>query len=90
MQAAEVKKAIEWILSNLDGHYAADSVAAAVAHGAATVETAQENEGRGITFCPHSPQRHVSRVLSFPGKANNAVSSSNMSKNFRLNLVSWF
>ncbi|KAL4571749.1 hypothetical protein LXL04_018514 [Taraxacum kok-saghyz] len=36
VRAAEVKKAIEWIMSNLDGHYAADSVAAAIAHGALT------------------------------------------------------
>ncbi|KAL4587093.1 hypothetical protein LXL04_011743 [Taraxacum kok-saghyz] len=36
VRAAEVKKTIEWIMSNLDGHYAADSVAAAIAHGALT------------------------------------------------------
>lgn len=91
VRAAEVKKAIEWILSNLDGHYAADSVAAAVAHGAATVEAAQESEGRSsITFSPYSPQRQATKVLSFPGKASDAMSSSNMSKNFRLNLLSWF
>ena len=43
MWAAEVKKAIEWILNNCDGHYAADSVVAGIAHGAAAAETSQES-----------------------------------------------
>ncbi|KAL5991994.1 hypothetical protein ACLOJK_012906 [Asimina triloba] len=49
VRAAEVKKVIEWIMGNLDGCYAADSVAAAVALGAATAaaaESAQENDGQ--------------------------------------------
>ncbi|KAF7803897.1 vacuolar protein sorting-associated protein 54, chloroplastic isoform X1 [Senna tora] len=87
VRAAEVKKAIEWILSNLDGHYAADSVAAAVAHGAATVEAAQERQGRGISLSPYSPQRQLAKVLSFPGKAIDGTSSSNMSKNFRADVL---
>lgn len=88
MRAAEVKKAIEWILSNRDGHYAADSVAAAIAHGAAAAEISQESEVHGTTFFPYSPQRSVAKS-PFQGKAIDAVSSSNMSKNFRLNLVSF-
>ena len=87
MRAAEVKKAIEWILNNRDGHYAADSVAAAIAHGAAAAETSQESEVHGNTFLSYSPQRSGARG-SFQGKAVDAASSANMSKNFRLNLVS--
>lgn len=83
MRAAEVKKAIEWILNNRDGHYASDSVAAAIAHGAVAAETSQESEAHGTTFLPYSPQRNVAKG-HFQGKAIDAVSSSNMSKNFRL------
>lgn len=90
MRAAEVKKAIEWILSNCDGHYASDSVAAAIAHGAAAAEISQETEVHGTTFFPYSPQRNVAKGPSFQGKANDAVSPSNMSKNFRLNIGPYF
>ncbi|MCI26853.1 VPS54, partial [Trifolium medium] len=90
VRAAEVKKAIEWILSNCDGHYASDSVAAAIAHGAAAAEISQESEVHGTTFLPYSPQRNVAKGPSFQGKAIDAASSSNMSKNFRLNLGSLF
>ncbi|CAL5186956.1 unnamed protein product [Lathyrus oleraceus] len=87
VQAAEVKKAIEWILSNCDGHYASDSVAAAIAHGAAAAEISQESEVQGTTFFPYSPQRNVAKGPSFQGKAIDAVSSSNMSKNFRADVL---
>ncbi|XP_027339652.1 vacuolar protein sorting-associated protein 54, chloroplastic isoform X1 [Abrus precatorius] len=87
VRAAEVKKAIEWILSNRDGHYAADSVVAAIAHGAAAAETSQESEVHGTTFLPYSPQRSVAKGSSFQGKAVDAVSSSNMSKNFRADIL---
>lgn len=73
LRAAEVKKAIEWIMSNLDGHYAADSVAAAIAHGAITAEIASVTDG---SF-PLSAQRNAVKV---------SPSSSNLSKNFRLSV----
>ena len=85
-----MKKAIEWILNNRDGHYAADSVVAAIAHGAAAAETSQESEVHGTTFLPYSAQRSVAKGSSFQGKSIDAVNSSNMSKNFRLNLGSHF
>ncbi|WJX28842.1 Vacuolar protein sorting-associated protein 54 [Trifolium repens] len=87
VQAAEVKKAIEWILSNCDGHYASDSVAAAIAHGAAAAEISQESEVHGTTFLSYSPQRNVAKGPSFQGKAIDAASSSNMSKNFRADVL---
>lgn len=80
MRAAEVKKAIEWIMCNLDGHYAADSVAAAVAIGAAASEAAQDSDGLALHY---SPQRSIRKVPSFQGKSNDATSPSNMSTNFR-------
>lgn len=87
VRAAEVKKAIEWIMSNIDGHYAADSVAAAIALGAATAETSQDSEGQHGSLLPFSPQR-ASKVPSFQGKSNEAISPS-MSRNFRWTLFCW-
>ncbi|CAL9003731.1 unnamed protein product [Prunus brigantina] len=87
VRAAEVKKAIEWIMCNLDGHYAADSVAAAIAVGAAAAETAQESDGQGGLLPSFSPQRVAAKALPFQGKANDAASPSNMSKNFRADVL---
>ncbi|KAL4329283.1 hypothetical protein HN51_036243 [Arachis hypogaea] len=86
VRAAEVKRAIEWILNNRDGHYAADSVAAAIAHGAAAAETPNESEVHSHTLLSHSPQRNGPRG-SFQGRAVDAASSANMSKNFRADVL---
>lgn len=74
MRASEVKKAIEWIMSNLDGHYAANSVAAAIALGSAANETAQETNGQ------------FSSLLS-SARENDATSTSNSSGNFRTDVL---
>ena len=82
MRAAEVKRAIEWIMCNLDGHYAADSVAAAIAVGAAASETAQDTDAHSAMILPLTSQKSISKVSSL-GKVNDATNPSNMSKNFR-------
>ncbi|KAH9795935.1 vacuolar protein sorting-associated protein 54 [Citrus sinensis] len=87
MRAAEVKKAIEWIMCNLDDHYAADSVAAAIAIGAAAAETAQDNHIQSGSLLPYSPLRSGAKIPSFQGKATDATSPSNMSKNFRADVL---
>lgn len=87
VRAAEVKKAIEWILSSVDGHYAADSVAAAIAVGAVAAETAQESDNQGGLRVPFSSQRSAARITSSQVKTNDAASLSNTSKNFRSTLV---
>ena len=69
MWAAEVKKAIEWILNNCDGHYAADSVVAGIAHGAAAAETSQESKVYGNTFLSYSPQQKWCQGF-FSGKSS--------------------
>lgn len=89
VRAAEVKKSIEWIMCNLDGHYAADSVAAAIASGAAAAGTAQDTDNQGGLLLPHLPQRVAAKVISLQGKANDAANPSNMSRNFRL-CIAWF
>ncbi|KAM0072136.1 putative vacuolar protein sorting-associated protein [Helianthus debilis subsp. tardiflorus] len=78
-RAAEVKKAIEWIMSNLDGHYAADSVAAAIAHGALTAEMASVADTQSGSF-PISSQKNVIKVSP-------ATTTSNLSKNFRADVL---
>ncbi|KAK2655653.1 hypothetical protein Ddye_008705 [Dipteronia dyeriana] len=87
LRAADVKKAIEWIMCNLDDHYAADSVAAAIALGAAAAETAQENHSQSGLLLPYSPQRSVTKVPSVQVKANDAASPTNMSRNFRADVL---
>lgn len=85
VRAAEVKKAIEWIMCNLDGHYAADTVAAAIALGSASAtETVEESDGQTqlSPFLPYSPQRNASK-----GKGNDTASPSNMSRNFRADVL---
>ncbi|KAJ9565429.1 hypothetical protein OSB04_001395 [Centaurea solstitialis] len=86
LRAAEVKKAIEWIMSNLDGHYAADSVAAAIAHGALTAEIDPVGDGQSGSF-PLSTQRNIIKVSPIQAKLNDATSSSNLSKNFRADVL---
>lgn len=87
VRAAEVKKSIEWIMSNLDGHYAADSVAAAIAHGAAAAEAAQDSDTPGGSLAAYSSQRNAAKFPFLQGKASEATSPSNMTKNFRADVL---
>ncbi|XP_010274934.1 PREDICTED: vacuolar protein sorting-associated protein 54, chloroplastic [Nelumbo nucifera] len=87
VRAAEVKKAIEWIMGSLDGCYAADSVAAAITRGAAAAEKSQESDSQLNSYQPYSLQKDATKVSSFQGKANDVSSQSNMSKNFRADVL---
>ncbi|KAJ6724146.1 VACUOLAR PROTEIN SORTING 54 [Salix viminalis] len=87
VRAAEVKKAIEWIMCSVDGHYAADSIAAAIAVGAAAAETAHESDGIGVSLLPFSPLRSASKLASSQLKANDAANPSNISRNFRADVL---
>jgi len=89
VRAAEVKKSIEWIMSNLDGHYAADSVAAAIAHGAVAAEVAQDSDTQNGSMAAYSSQRIAAKFPSLQGKATEATSTSNLTKNFRLASLSF-
>lgn len=81
LRAAEVKKAIEWIMSNLDGHYAADSVAAAIAHGALNSENTPVGGDGSFSLSTHKNAIKVSSQIQ--PKWNDATSPSSLSKNFR-------
>ncbi|WMV15452.1 hypothetical protein MTR67_008837 [Solanum verrucosum] len=72
-QASEVKRAIEWILCHLDGHYAADSVAAAIALGAAASETAHETADQVNSLLQLSVQRNSAKVSSAHGNGNDEI-----------------
>ncbi|KAK4360374.1 hypothetical protein RND71_019326 [Anisodus tanguticus] len=87
VQASEVKKTIEWIICHLDDHYAADSVAAAIALGAAAAETASESDGQITTFSQFSPSSNYSRVFTIQEKGNDATTMSNLSRNFRSDIL---
>lgn len=81
LRASEVKRAIEWIMGNLDGHYAAASVAAAIAHGAAAPDTAQETDGHSSPFSPQSSQV-AARMTPIQGRGYDSANP-NLSRNFR-------
>ncbi|XP_038679794.1 vacuolar protein sorting-associated protein 54, chloroplastic-like isoform X1 [Tripterygium wilfordii] len=88
VRAAEVKRSIEWIMCNLDDHYAADSVTAAIALGAAAAaETSQDGVGSPLSVLQHSTQRNASKVPSLQGKTNDVANPSNMSRNFRADVL---
>nr|XP_016440247.1 PREDICTED: vacuolar protein sorting-associated protein 54, chloroplastic-like [Nicotiana tabacum] len=86
-QASQVKKAIEWILCNLDGHYAADSVAAAIALGAAASETAHETDDQVNSLLQLSAKRNSAKASSVHGKGNDGTMTSTLSRNFRADVL---
>ncbi|XP_017229491.1 vacuolar protein sorting-associated protein 54, chloroplastic isoform X4 [Daucus carota subsp. sativus] len=87
VRAAEVKKAIEWIMCNLDGHYAAESVAAAIAVGAVTAEASQDSNAQGSSFLPYHLPRNTAVPPSYQGRGKDATSLSNISRNFRADVL---
>lgn len=85
MQAAEVKRVIEWSMGNLDGCYAIDSVALAVVHGpaaAAAAEAAQESDPTVVPRISRSLTRNAPKIPLFQGRTNDD-STPNTCKNFR-------
>lgn len=88
VRAAEVKKAIEWILCNLDDHYAANSVTVAIALGAAAAETAEDTDGQIGSILPYVAERNgTAKLPSFQGKANESLTTAAVSKNFRADVL---
>ncbi|CAL5412674.1 unnamed protein product [Camellia sinensis] len=80
VRAAEVKKAIEWIICNLDIHYVTDSVSA-IAH---TSEEANDQTASPLSYSSH---RNTLKVPSLQAKENDMTSSSNISRNFRVDVL---
>ncbi|XP_028062486.1 vacuolar protein sorting-associated protein 54, chloroplastic-like isoform X1 [Camellia sinensis] len=80
VRAAEVKKAIEWIICNLDIHYVTDSVSA-IAH---TSEEANDQTASPLSYSSH---RNTLKVPSLQAKENDVTSSSNISRNFRVDVL---
>ncbi|XP_074343948.1 vacuolar protein sorting-associated protein 54, chloroplastic-like isoform X2 [Apium graveolens] len=87
VRAAEVKKAIEWIMCNLNGHYAADSVAAAFSVGAVTAEASQETDAQISSFLSYSLQRNTAMSSSNQRRGNDTDNSLNISRNFRADVL---
>ncbi|CAN4080290.1 unnamed protein product [Withania somnifera] len=86
-QASKVKRTIEWILCHLDGHYAADSVAAAIELGAVASETAYETDDQVKSSLQLSVQWNSAKVSSVHGKGNDGTTSSTLSRNFRADVL---
>ncbi|CAH8346039.1 unnamed protein product [Eruca vesicaria subsp. sativa] len=87
VRASEVKKAIEWILCNIDGHYAADSVAAAIAVGAVAAESNQETGFQSESLMSSPMGRATSKASPLQRKSSDASSLINMSRNFRADVL---
>ncbi|KAG2240923.1 hypothetical protein Bca4012_014216 [Brassica carinata] len=87
VRASEVKKAIEWILCNIDGHYAADSVAAAIAVGAVAAESAQESGFQSGQLVSSPLGKTTSMTPPLQRKSSDATNLMNMSRNFRADVL---
>ncbi|EOA15956.1 hypothetical protein CARUB_v10004052mg [Capsella rubella] len=87
LRASEVKKAIEWILCNIDGHYAADSVAAAIAVGAVAAETAQETGFQSGSLVSSPLGKAATKAPALQGRSSDTSSLMNMSRNFRADVL---
>ncbi|CAN6920290.1 unnamed protein product [Brassica oleracea] len=87
VRASEVKKAIEWILCNIDGHYAADSVAAAIAVGAVAAESIQETGFQGEPLVSSPLGKAISKASPLQRKSSDTSSLINMSRNFRADVL---
>lgn len=82
-RAAEVKKAIEWIMCKLNGHYAADSIAAAISVGAVTAEASQDTDAQISSFLSNFLPRNTALSSSNQRRGNNGNNSLYISSNFR-------
>ncbi|KAJ4899882.1 hypothetical protein Rs2_13833 [Raphanus sativus] len=87
VRASEVKKAIEWILCNIDGHYAADSVAAAISVGAVAAESAQESGFQSGQLVSSPMGKASSKAPPLQRKSSDATNLMNMSRNFRADVL---
>ncbi|EPS66275.1 hypothetical protein M569_08500, partial [Genlisea aurea] len=86
LRASEVKRAIEWIMGNLNGHYAAASVAAAIAHGALAPGTAEERNVQATSFFTPLSSGDGSRLTTVQGRGYDNASP-NLSKDFRADIL---
>ncbi|KAK8950783.1 hypothetical protein KSP39_PZI004842 [Platanthera zijinensis] len=85
VRAAEVKNAIECMMSNLES-YASDSAIALVTNSASTVGVTLENENHSLLHFQHSLPKNAQISNLFQAKAND-MSSPITSKNFRADVL---
>ena len=79
LQAAEVKKIVQWIMRNLDGNISADATNTVLQHGG-SVDFSQENDSGVTSRVSNTVTRSTTSL--FQGKAND-LSSPNSIKNVR-------
>ncbi|CAM0907924.1 unnamed protein product [Alopecurus aequalis] len=85
LQAAEVKKIVQWIMRNLDANISADATNPAVQHGG-SVDFSQENDSGVTSRVSNTVTRSNTKISLFQGKTND-MSSPNSIKNVRADVL---
>jgi vacuolar protein sorting-associated protein 54 len=81
LQAAEVKKIVQWIMRNLDESISTDATNPAIQHGG-SIDFSQENDNGVTSRVSSTVTRSPTKLSLFQGKAND-MSSTNSIKNVR-------
>uniref|UniRef100_A0ACD5YB66 Uncharacterized protein n=1 Tax=Avena sativa TaxID=4498 RepID=A0ACD5YB66_AVESA len=85
LQAAEVKKIVQWIMRNLDGNISTDATHPAIQHGG-SIDSSQENDNGVTSRVSSTVTRSPTKLSLFQGKAND-ISSTNSIKNVRADVL---
>jgi len=85
LQAAEVKKIVQWIMRNLDGNISADATNPVTQHGG-SVDFSQENDNGVTSRVSNTVPRNTTKLSMFQGKTND-ISSPNSIKNVRADVL---
>jgi len=85
LQAAEVKKIVQWVMRNLDGNISADATNPVTQHGG-SVDFSQENDNGVTSRVSNAVPRNTTKLSLFQGKTND-ISSPNSIKNVRADVL---
>lgn len=85
LQAAEVKRIVEWIMRNLEGNISADATNPVVQHGS-SVDFPQENDYGVASRVSNTVTRSTTKLTVFQGKTTD-MSSINSIKNVRADVL---
>ncbi|XP_062185218.1 vacuolar protein sorting-associated protein 54, chloroplastic-like [Phragmites australis] len=86
VQAAEVKRIVEWIMGNLDGTLIVDVSNPVVQHGGSISDVSQDNENGVSSRVSNTLSRSTSKIPFIQGKAND-LSIINSIKNVRADVL---
>uniref|UniRef100_A0A0E0KN79 Vacuolar protein sorting-associated protein 54 C-terminal domain-containing protein n=1 Tax=Oryza punctata TaxID=4537 RepID=A0A0E0KN79_ORYPU len=86
VQAAEVKRIVEWIMGNLEGSLSSDASNSVPQHSGSVSDFSQENDYGVTSRVSHTLTRSNSKFPFFQGKTND-MSSTNSIKNVRADVL---